>query len=102
MAQQETLALDQAFGRYLCEQAAQHTMAPDALINLARCVLDWGRSPLRQRERTYEKVTVMYYCQQRNEAEWCLDHLRHFLVSWYRGTLYSSVHITHVLGLLAA
>ena len=25
----------------------------------------------------------MYYCQQRDEAEWCLDHLRHFLVSWY-------------------
>ena len=83
VAQQETLALDQAFARYLREQAAQHAMETDALLNYARGVLDWGWSPLRQRQRDYEKVTVMYYCQQRDEAEWCLDHLRHFLVSWY-------------------
>ncbi|HAB23239.1 MAG: hypothetical protein E7J63_06825 [Pantoea sp.] len=83
IAQQETLSLDQAFGRYLREQATQHDMQPEALINYARCVLDWGWSQLRQRAREYEKVTVMYYCQQRDEAEWCLDHLRHFLVSWY-------------------
>ncbi|MCG7387355.1 hypothetical protein [Pantoea sp. ACRSB] len=83
VTQEETLTLDQVFGRYLREQATQHRMEPDALLNYARCVLDWGWSPLRQRAREYEKVTVMYYCQQRDEAEWCFDHLRHFLVSWY-------------------
>ncbi|MEZ3498667.1 hypothetical protein [Pantoea sp. KPR_PJ] len=85
VAQSETLALERAFADYLREQAAQHQMTTDALLNYARSVLDWGWSPLRQRGRAYEKITVMYYCQQRDEAEWCLDHLRHFLVSWYPG-----------------
>ncbi len=48
-----------------------------------RAVLDWSWSPLQQRHRHYEKVTIRYYCQQADDAEWCFDHLRHFLVSWY-------------------
>lgn len=80
---QETRLLDSQFCRYLQEQEVQHDMQPDTLINYARSVLDWGWSPLRQRNREYEKVTVMYYCQQKDEAEWVFDHLRHFLVSWY-------------------
>lgn len=76
-------ALETLFEHYLGCQENQHEMQPGALVNYARAVLDWGWSPLRIRQRSYEKVTIRFYCQQADDAEWCLDHLRHFLVSWY-------------------
>lgn len=79
----EALTLDQAFWRYLGEQEAQHKMAGDTLVNYARSVLDWSHSPLHIHQQQYEKITIQYYCQQAEDAEWCFDHLRHFLVSWY-------------------
>jgi hypothetical protein len=85
----EALSLDQAFELYLTRQEKQHNMASGALVNYARAVLDWSWSPLQQRHLHYEKITLRYYCQQAEDAEWCFDHLRHFLVSWYpayRGT----------------
>ncbi len=75
--------LDVAFETYLGQQEAQHGLASGALINYARAVLDWGWSPLNLRQQHYEKITVRYYCQQAEDAEWCFDHLRHFLVTWY-------------------
>lgn len=80
---EETQSLDQAFETYLRRQEQQHSMQSGTLVNYARAVLDWGWSPLQQRHRRYEKVTLRYYCQQADDAEWCFDHLRHFLVSWY-------------------
>lgn len=79
----ETLQLETAFYTYLKEQAQQHGLTADALVNYARAVLDWGWSPLQQRQRRYEKITIQYYCPQSEDAEWCFDHIRHFLVSWY-------------------
>ncbi len=79
----ETQSLDQAFELYLGRQEKQHDMQAGTLVNYARAVLDWGWSPLHQRHMRYEKVTVRYYCQQAADAEWCFDHLRHFLVTWY-------------------
>ncbi|WP_312242675.1 hypothetical protein [Pantoea sp.] len=75
--------LDRAFWQYLGEQETEHNMATDALVNYSRSVLDWSYSPLRLRQHEYEKVTIQFYCQQAEDAEWCFDHLRHFLVSWY-------------------
>ncbi|MHC2597395.1 hypothetical protein ACVLVH_003049 [Kluyvera sp. 1366] len=80
---EETQSLDQAFEIYLSRQEKQHNMQSGTLINYARAVLDWSWSPLQQRHMRYEKVTLRYYCQQADDAEWCFDHLRHFLVSWY-------------------
>lgn len=80
---EETQSLDQAFELYLSRQEKQHSMQSGTLINYARAVLDWSWSPLHQRHIRYEKVTLRYYCQQADDAEWCFDHLRHFLVSWY-------------------
>lgn len=77
------LELDRAFWCYLGEQETEHNIAADALVNYARSVLDWSYSPLRLRQQSYEKVTIQFYCQQAEDAEWCFDHLRHFLVSWY-------------------
>ena len=77
------LQLDQDFEHYLRCQEQQHAMPAGSLINYARAVLDWSWSPLQQRHQRYEKVTIRYYCQQAEDAEWCFDHLRHFLVSWY-------------------
>ncbi|PIF22490.1 hypothetical protein SAMN06273570_0228 [Candidatus Pantoea floridensis] len=82
-SREETQSLDQAFEVYLSRQEKQHNMQSGTLINYARAVLDWGWSPLHLRHRHYEKVTLRYYCQQAEDAEWCFDHLRHFLVSWY-------------------
>ncbi|MCZ4058655.1 hypothetical protein O3W44_05580 [Pantoea sp. LMR881] len=80
---EEALKLERAFDAYLTEQEAQHNMTAGSLVNYARSVLDWCWSPLRQRQREYEKITIQFYCQQAEDAEWCFDHLRHFLVSWY-------------------
>lgn len=80
---EETQSLDQAFDLYLGRQEKQHNMQSGTLVNYARAVLDWGWSPLHQRHMRYEKVTIRYYCQQADDAEWCFDHLRHFLVTWY-------------------
>lgn len=80
---EEALQLEHAFYSYLTEQETQHAMAAGSLVNFARSVLDWCWSPLRQRQRDYEKITIQFYCQQAEDAEWCFDHLRHFLVSWY-------------------
>jgi len=80
---EEALSLDQRFACYLGLQEKQHAMAPGTLVNYARAVLDWSWSPLQLRQRRYEKVTIRYYCQQAEDAEWCFDHLRHFFVTWY-------------------
>ncbi|KKW51135.1 hypothetical protein XB02_08045 [Pantoea ananatis] len=88
----EALQLEAAFYDYMKEQEQQHTLAADTLVNFARCVLDWGWSPLQQRQRHYEKITIQYYCQQAEDAEWCFDHLRHFLVSWYPNTRSHPLH----------
>lgn len=79
----EALQLEAEFNRYLAGQEKQHQMPADALVNYARSVLDWSWSPLRQRQRDYEKITIQFYCPQADDAEWCFDHLRHFLVSVY-------------------
>ncbi|WP_130834796.1 hypothetical protein [[Erwinia] mediterraneensis] len=80
----EALTLDRAFCCYLGEQETEHHMEPDTLVNYARSVLDWSHSPLHMHQQQhYDKITIQFYCQQAEDAEWCFDHLRHFLVSWY-------------------
>ncbi|ELP25040.1 hypothetical protein ACTUSZ_10020 [Pantoea eucalypti] len=80
---EEALQLEASFYRYLAGQEKQHQMPAESLVNYARSVLDWSWSPLRQRQRDYEKITIQFYCPQADDAEWCFDHLRHFLVSVY-------------------
>ena len=79
----EAEELEARFEHYLGCQENQHEMPVGTLVNYARAVLDWGWSPLHLRQQHYEKITVRFYCQQPEDAEWCFDHLRHFLVSWY-------------------
>ncbi|CUU23735.1 hypothetical protein EM595_1501 [Duffyella gerundensis] len=78
-----TLDLDRQFWRYLAWQESEHAMAAGALVNYAQSVMNWTHAPVQIRGEQYDRITVQYYCEQSDEAEWCLDHLRHFLVSWF-------------------
>ncbi|QCA04734.1 hypothetical protein [Pantoea vagans] len=80
---EEALQLEASFHRYLTGQEQQEQLPAGTLVNYARSVLDWSWSPLRQRQRDYEKITIQFYCPLADDAEWCFDHLRHFLVSVY-------------------
>lgn len=78
-----TTELDKHFWHYLAQQEQEHDIPTGELVNYAQSVLSWSHAALEIHGQHYEQVRVQYYCQQADEAEWCLDHLRHFLVSCF-------------------
>ncbi|QKJ86822.1 hypothetical protein PMPD1_1872 [Paramixta manurensis] len=78
---QQTAALDDFFYAYLAKQEIQHGIADGSMVNYARGVLTWRHAPLTIGAQQYDRVILHFYCQQQDDCEWCLDHIRHFLVT---------------------
>lgn len=79
--QNDLIALDDFFWAYLTQQEWQHQINDGAMVRYARSALAWSWSPLEMADRQSKKVTVAFCCQRLEDCEWCLDHVRHFLVT---------------------
>ena len=77
----DAVNLDDYFWAYLAKQEIQHHISDGAMVNYARSALKWSWSELALKQSRSKKITLAFCCQRSEDAEWCLDHLRHFLVT---------------------
>ncbi|MFD1803243.1 hypothetical protein ACFSFZ_13715 [Mixta tenebrionis] len=78
---EDASVLDDYFWAYLAKQEIVHHISDGAMVNYARSALEWSWSPLEIAGTSSKKVTLAFCCQRVEDGEWCLDHLRHFLVT---------------------
>ncbi|MDU5828493.1 hypothetical protein [Mixta calida] len=77
----DTPNLDDYFWAYLAKQEIEHHISDGAMVGYARSALKWSWSPLELAGARGKKITLAFCCQRAEDGEWCLDHLRHFLVT---------------------
>ena len=77
----DTPNLDDYFWAYLAKQELQHHISDGAMVSYARSALQWSWSELEFNNVRGKKITLAFCCQRVEDGEWCLDHLRHFLVT---------------------
>lgn len=77
----DAVSLDDFFWAYLAKQEIQHQIGDGAMVSYARSALKWSWSELEMGGVRGKKITLAFCCQRSEDAEWCLDHLRHFLVT---------------------
>lgn len=77
----DAVSLDDYFWAYLAKQEITHHISDGAMVGYARSALQWSWSELEMGGVHGKKITLAFCCQRSEDAEWCLDHLRHFLVT---------------------
>jgi hypothetical protein len=77
----DTPNLDDYFWAYLVKQEVQHHISDGAMVSYARSALEWSWSECVIAGVHGKKITLTFCCQRAEDGEWCLDHLRHFLVT---------------------